>query len=370
MKKVLLSGYYGFDNSGDDAILRALVDDIKKLNSDIEIIVLSKDPAKTERLYGVKAVNRFSIKEVNSALNYVDMFVSGGGSLLQDVTSTRSIIYYLAVIYMALMKKKKTYVIANGIGPIDKPFNRRMTKKILNRVDYITLRDEDSFEFVKELNVKNPKIEVTSDPVFRLKETSEERIDEIFELEKFPKDRKLVGISLRNWKNIDNIIENLSEFCNRIISEEDVDIVFIPMHFPEDLDISKQVMDKIEYRDNIHILDNKYSAEEIIGVISRLDIILAMRLHALIYAIKCETPIVGLVYDPKLDGLLKEVEVEEKVNIEDFTVDELYDNFMKVYSDIDGHLNNLHDHRIRLQSAAKRNIDIIEELLEGENGKN
>ena len=101
MKKIVVSGYFGFDNSGDDAILKAMVEDFKKLNRDIEIRALSKNPEKTRRVYGINAVDRFSLKELVKALRDADLLLSGGGSLLQDITSTRSIIYYLSVIIIA-----------------------------------------------------------------------------------------------------------------------------------------------------------------------------------------------------------------------------------------------------------------------------
>ena len=124
VKSVLMSGYYGFDNSGDDAILKAVVKDLKKLNDDLSITVLSKNPKKTEEMYPVKAVNRFSVRDVINAIKSTTMLISGGGSLLQDVTSSRSLWYYLAVMAMAKMYNKPVMVYANGIGPINKKFNR------------------------------------------------------------------------------------------------------------------------------------------------------------------------------------------------------------------------------------------------------
>lgn len=364
MKRVLLSGYYGFDNSGDDAILKAIVDDLKQLNIDLDIVALSKNPSKTESIYGIKAVDRFSIKEVSAAMKGADLFISGGGSLLQDVTSTRSIIYYLAMIYMAMKKKLKTYVFANGIGPIDKKLNRYLTEKILNRVNYITLRDDDSKVFVDGLKVQNKNMEVTADPVFRLKDASPERIDEIFRLENIPTDRELIGISLRNWKNIDGIIENFTGFCNEYLASGSGDILLVPMHFPEDLEISMKLKEAVEDSSRVHVLKQVYVAEEIIGIISRLKMILAMRLHALIYAVKCATPIVGLVYDPKVEALLKQVHVSESVDVENFTLDELTREFHAVYDNISDNEDKLKLERERLQKLAKRNIDIVEELLE------
>ena len=113
-------------------------------------------------------VTNEKIIEVIRAIGKCDLFISGGGSLLQDVTSTRSILYYLALMMMALIFRKPVMVYANGIGPINKKMNRILTRVILNRVDYITLRDEDSKAFLHQLGVTNENIIVTADPVFTL----------------------------------------------------------------------------------------------------------------------------------------------------------------------------------------------------------
>ena len=104
MKKVLLSGYYGFDNSGDDAILKAIIKDLKENESSIDIVVLSKNPEKTREVYKVKAVDRFNLLEVYRAMKATDLFISGGGSLLQDVTSSRSLWYYLMTMEIILLQ--------------------------------------------------------------------------------------------------------------------------------------------------------------------------------------------------------------------------------------------------------------------------
>ncbi|NLL81384.1 MAG: polysaccharide pyruvyl transferase CsaB, partial [Tissierellia bacterium] len=134
MKSILMSGYYGFDNSGDDAILKAIVKDLREIDKDLDITVLSNNPKKTEDMYPVKAVNRFNFRDVVFSIKKCSLFISGGGSLLQDVTSTRSLLYYLTVMSLAKIMNKKVMVYANGIGPINKKTNRMITKKVLNKV--------------------------------------------------------------------------------------------------------------------------------------------------------------------------------------------------------------------------------------------
>ncbi|NMR96623.1 polysaccharide pyruvyl transferase CsaB, partial [Vibrio parahaemolyticus] len=151
-----MSGYFGFDNSGDDAILKAIVNDLLEYDNDLKIKVLSNNPDKTEDMCGVFSANRFKIKDVLFSIRETDLLISGGGSLLQDVTSTRSLLYYLALMKLALIYKKPILVYANGIGPINKSINRKLSKNILNKVNFISLRDSLSLDYLKKLGVTNP----------------------------------------------------------------------------------------------------------------------------------------------------------------------------------------------------------------------
>lgn len=363
-KNVLLSGYYGFDNSGDDAILKAIVSDIRKKNRDIDIKVLSKNPEKTERMYSVKAINRFKLKEVYSAMKNADLFISGGGSLLQDITSTRSLLYYLALMKLAKFLRKPVMVYANGIGPIDGRMNRHFTRKILNRVDLITLRDESSRVFVvDELKVKNKKIKVTADPVFTLQPSDEERVNQIFKSEDIPKDKKIIGISVRKWKLASNLTETMAKSIDEILKKYDVNVVLVPMHYPEDLEISEDI-NKLVTEAGSYVLKDKYPVEDIMGVINEFEMIVAMRLHSLIYAATMEVPMVGLSYDPKIEGILKSLSMEKILDVETFQVGELIDSIDYVWNNLDEIKGVLIHQDAELKRKALSNVEMALDLLE------
>ena len=117
--RIAVSGYYGFKNAGDDAILMALVTTLRALAPGVEITVFSNSPAETRQLYGVRAVNRWNPFRVIWALLHSDLLLSGGGGLLQDVTGggVRSICYYLMVVLLALVVGKPVVYYAQGVGP-------------------------------------------------------------------------------------------------------------------------------------------------------------------------------------------------------------------------------------------------------------
>lgn len=361
---ILISGYYGFDNSGDDAILKAIVKDIRECNQKINIKVLSNNPSKTENMYPVKAVNRFKIKEVLEAIKDSDLFISGGGSLLQDVTSTRSLLYYLALMSCARLCRKPIMVYANGIGPIDKKINRFFTKKILNKVNLITLRDEGSREYVESLGVKNKNIHVTADPVFTLLPSPSEEVNQIFKDEKIPRDKKIIGISIRQWKGSGNLVEVISKSIGYMLKKYDVNIVLIPMHYPEDLDISLDIQNRVK-ESGCYLMKEKYSVEEIMGVIKELEIIIAMRLHSLIYAATQEVPIVGLSYDPKINGILKSLELDNICNVENLRYEELIENIDYVWKNREVLKEKLRLQDEDLKKKSLSNVKMALDLLEG-----
>lgn len=361
-KKILISGYYGFDNSGDDAILKAMVKDIKAYNDNVKITAFSNNPTFTKKIYDINAINRFGIKDVIKAIKDCDLFISGGGSLLQDITSTRSLLYYITLMKLAKLFNKPVMVYANGIGPINRKINRFLTRKILNKVDLITLRDEDSEIFLKELEVENDSIYVTADPVFTLEPTKEEIILGIFEKEGIPGDKPLVGVSVRNWRSAENLIDTVASAINYIIDEYNANVVLIPMHYPEDLDISNSILDRVT-EEGSYILKNKYSVEDIMGITKRLEMIIAMRLHSLIYAATQGVPMVGIVYDPKIEGFLKSIDMEHMCPVKNIEYEQLVKNIDYVWNNREELKVGLMELDQHMRDKALRNTHMALELL-------
>ena len=359
---ILLSGYYGFDNSGDDAILKAIVKDIKAYNKDISINVLSNNPAKTEEIYNVNAVNRFEFKKVYKAMKNSTLFISGGGSLLQDITSTRSLLYYLSTIRLAKLYNKPVMVYANGIGPIKKKLNRILTRSTLNKVDLITLRDKDSEDFIKVLGVKNKNIVVTADPVFTLEPAPEPRIQEIFEKEEIPRHKKFIGISVRKWKDNENLIKVMAEAIDYIVEKYDVNVILIPMHYPEDLEISLDINSMVR-KNGSYVIKEKYGVEEIMGIIRELEIIVAMRLHSLIYAATQEIPMVGLSYDPKVDGILRSLDMDYICSIETLSYDDLLEKIDYIWNNRTNLNKHLKEQHKELEEKALSNVEMALDLI-------
>lgn len=175
MKNVLISGYYGFNNTGDEAMIETMSTLLAK--RDYGLIVLSSNPERTKELYNVQAYDRYKLSEVIKAIKKADMVVSGGGTLFQDVTSKKSIWYYLGIVKLAQLLGKKVCIAYQGIGPLETNLYRKMTRKVLNKksVKLVALRDEHAIDFAKELGIAEDKISFSSDMVFMMKPPQKER---------------------------------------------------------------------------------------------------------------------------------------------------------------------------------------------------
>ena len=168
MSTILLSGYYGYNNIGDEAVLGGILAGLREELPEFTPVVLSGDPESTRRMHDVAAIPRMKLGAITAALQEAALFISGGGSLLQDVTSKRSPLYYLGVLWLAHRAGVPAMVLAQGLGPLNHPLNRLLARRILDGTRAITVRDAVSAEFLAGLGVSKPPIEVTADPSFLL----------------------------------------------------------------------------------------------------------------------------------------------------------------------------------------------------------
>lgn len=300
---VLMSGYYGFGNTGDEAILQSIIENIGKATGNVSVTVLSSDPRSTAERYGCIAVHRFSPFKVYGAIKHCDALISGGGSLLQDRTSTRSIMYYLFIIQLAEKMGKKVMLYANGIGPVEKKANRRRVKKAVERADTVTLRDGDSMKELRRMGVRREDMHCTIDPVFTLGYIGEGAAQNILAASGVPADKPFTAVSVRNWKDIDGFCGKVAAVCDDIVRKYGHSIVFIAMQTPSDTDVSRRV--QAEMKSESFIIGEKLTAVELMGVIGRAGFVLSMRLHSLIFAARMGVPMAGIVYDPKMEYYLK-----------------------------------------------------------------
>lgn len=359
---VVMSGYYGFNNTGDEAIMLSMHKNIQEMGDNYHITVLSNKPQETKEKYGIEAVYRFGVRDVLRAIKNCDVLLSGGGSLLQDSTSTRSLMYYLSITATAKMMRKKVMLYANGIGPVSGERNRRLVKQVVNKADLITLREENSYEELLSMGVNPKKCFVTADPVFTMDGISAEQAQDILKAEGVPMDKPMVVVSVRNWKDMDKFIGRFAEMCDIIVEKYDRNIVFLGMQMPNDITVSEKVRKKM--KQNAYILKGNYSPYEVMGIISQADFILSMRLHTLIFAARQRVPLIGFIYDPKIEYYLEKLDMPSGGKLKEFDKEETLALVDDVINHKDVYVAKLEQKEIELEKMAHRNEKYLAKLLE------
>ena len=360
--RVVMSGYYGFDNAGDDAILESIQQAIHDTSAEVSVTALSNDPERTRRQYGLEAIPRFRVWRVFSALRKGDALLSGGGSLLQDTTSTRSLLYYLSIIRCAQWLGKPVMLYANGIGPLRRPNNRRRVKKVVERATLVTLRDHSSARELREMGVERKDIYVTADPVFHLSPADEGRCLELIRSTGLEEGRPFVAVSVREWRDTGDFYRQLARLCDHLHREYGLEVLFLLMQPERDRQATARVRALME--EPSFQLDLPCSPRELMGVLGRARLCLAMRLHTLIFAARMAVPAMGLVYDPKVASYLEELDLPAAGHVEHFDGEEAIrraDDLMAHYDQV---LANLREKSEQLARAARENERLLMEMLE------
>ncbi|WP_048600527.1 polysaccharide pyruvyl transferase CsaB [Rubeoparvulum massiliense] len=304
MFRIVIAGYYGFNNVGDDALLYAITSSLIEEVPALQFAVLSNNPKETEALFHLPAYNRWSIKEIVGQLRHSDLLLMGGGSLLQDVSSPRSTLYYLAIIQIAKWLGKPVVLYAQGFGPVSHQANKWLIRRIVNQVDLITVRDAESKDDFLQHGVTKTPIHVAADPAFLLHVQSDdlEAGTEVFTRYGCLNGRPTLGISVRDWKDEHAFKEVLAHAADEVV-RMGWNVVFLPMHYPHDLQASQDIVNLM--KEPAFCIDEKLNYRQMIGCIAQLDMMVGMRLHAAILAAAQSIPFITLSYDPKVDRFVE-----------------------------------------------------------------
>ena len=359
--RVVLSGYYGFRNLGDDAILLTLRDRLRETVPGATLLALSRRPEETREKCGVEAANRFNPFTVRRAIKSASCFVSGGGSLLQDHTSTRSLLYYTALIRLAKHYGKHIMFYANGIGPVETARDRERVRAVAEMADVITLRDEESLQALRDMGVKNPNIRVTADPVFAMPGGEIERGRALLAGRRVPTDKPLVGVSVRFASGMETNVAEFAKFCDAL--SEAANVVFLDMQQEADGAASAAVR-KLMTAESYEV-SASYDPQTMADMLSCMDAVVSTRLHSMIFAACSGVPVLGVVYDPKVSACAHALDMPLAGDLERFDAERA----LSVLRDV---LERREEYAARLKTAAdalrlraKGNEAAFVELLEG-----
>ena len=287
MTKYVVSGYIGFDNFGDEAIARVLTYRLKKEGAE-KITLISSNPEKTAKLHEVDSCGMFDFfKSIKEA----DVLISGGGSLLQDVTSFKSLVYYLGVIFTALVFGKKVEIYSQGIGPIRSKFGRFLTCALLRHAAIISVRDKKSQEFLQSRGIKS---ELVQDPIFSLELPHKNK-------------KGIAGIQLRDYPTLtDGFLNALADEVIKRFPDKKLQVISLQDSI--DLDVCEKfvrILRKKDREENVEILCG-LSINDVFEKISELEYLVGMRFHANVVAIKSGVKTLAINYDIKIKKLADE----------------------------------------------------------------
>ncbi|MBU0580334.1 MAG: polysaccharide pyruvyl transferase CsaB [Candidatus Margulisbacteria bacterium] len=289
---LFLVGYYGFHNVGDEAILKVLIDQFRQNLNYPRISVLTKSPEVTTPQYNVISIGRNQRRKILKTMQQIEAMILGGGGLLQDSSGRGlSALYYLALIFLAKWFRKKVVFLAQGIGPLRKRRSRWVTKLLLNRVDFISVRENESKNYLRKLGIRR-KINVIPDPAILMAVKPEETLE-----------KKYLGVSLRSGFFRD--VQDLAQQLDRVIATMNLKIIFFSFQKNFDDLLIEKVRLLMKHTKQTEIFGNDKTPEEVIEKIGECQMLIGARLHSLIFAAKKHIPFLGLNYDPKVAAFCK-----------------------------------------------------------------
>ncbi|MCD7769928.1 MAG: polysaccharide pyruvyl transferase CsaB [Oscillospiraceae bacterium] len=355
---VVISGAYGLENAGDDDTLRSILSALHRIDKSLSVTVIAHHPKRTARRFHVTARGLWNVPGWLLAMRQASLFISGGGSLLQDVTSRRSLWFYLLTIRMAKKMGCAVELYGCGIGPIRQEKARQRTADCLNQcADVISVRDQDSLDTLTAWGVTRPRLLLGADPSL------------CFTPKMQPLQRQ-IGFVLRPWPGFWVHVPDFAQAARYARQQYNLTPVFY-IFAPEDKAAVESVMAELEDRSG-EILPMEEPRDEVpCGVrqasrrFERMTVMLSIRLHGLIFALRAGVPAAGVSYDPKVDAFCREAGLPS-LSLEDVTGDGLC-RLIDQAMDLDG--ETLSRSLSQLRERELRNSRAAAQLLAGEKAK-
>ncbi|MDW8141334.1 MAG: polysaccharide pyruvyl transferase CsaB [Candidatus Bipolaricaulota bacterium] len=356
-KTIVLGGYYGFGNWGDEVSLTVLLRFLRERLPQARLVVLSHDPQTTERLHSVNAINRWNPWSVQRALNESSAFVLGPGSLLQDVTSTRSLLYYLGLLRWAKRLCKPRYLLGQGIGPLRSARSERWVAHALREARLILLRDSESYTWARSHKISEDRLVLGEDLAL------------LYHPHPVPspcQGEGTVALALRPGLSP----HHLAELCSALKTlQKKLPIQrwqLLPLHFSQDAPVLREVAHALGSSASLVRPENP---EHLLHLIAESEMLIGMRLHSLVFALQTETPFYALSYDPKIERFVRHVEETARYALcwkrvrDNFSSASLVTEIERVFSEREQLKPKLASARVALQGRAEAVLRAATERL-------
>ena len=385
IKNILISNIYSWKNKGDAAIVIAMLEDVQVQYPEAKITLSSLDKndvsmygdfehrsstplhvykgneSKITMLFkivfflfkvklfgiifklGISPYFLFSklFSEKIKEYNKYDLVIGCGGGYL--LTRSNGGIFQLLVFaydfYFAKIFNKPYILYNQSIGPFKSKLHFSLMKPFLENAKKLIIREEISFNRLKEYNLSN--IILSSDIAFNLgiKNTS------ILDNHSFSADNLNFGLTVRNWLPFDEQMiyeKEIATFIQVLLSQEqNAFFYFIPQVIvkdmsDDDLVTSNKIFELIskEYQSRVIVLDMNLGPKELKYIISQMNYFIGTRMHSNIFALSSLIKTIAIAYEPKTTGIMKMLKLSSYViNMEDVDSDKLYKLYLKLKSD-------------------------------------
>ena len=319
---VLICGAYGKGNAGDDAILKAIVRQMKNIDEDMPVYVLSHNPIETRKKYYVGSVHVFNPFAFWHVMRRTKLYLSGGGSLIQDQTSSRSLWYYLWSIRLAKLAGNRVLMYGCGIGPVNGTRNRKMAARIINRcVDAVTLREDMSLAELRAMGVVKPDIRITADPALLLQPGEPGAVESFLQSQGLSPDGAYALYVLRPWPGFEERKKSFAAAAEAVRAQYGLTPVFFALEPDRDTQPCREVAELLS--GGSFFISAPQDERLIIGMMRKMRVVVSMRLHTLIFASSVGAPLVAVSYDPKVTGFMRYIGQKHCIAFEDVTQERL-----------------------------------------------
>lgn len=388
IRKLAILGYYGSANTGDEAILDCLLQNLSVDFPEFEVTVFSSDVPYTEKHHNISAVqsslpnrfydlmlrsvgrNRRNFYRTLSTFVKADVLLVGGGGLFHDTPQGNN--HFLNMLHKISWAKRlgiQVVILGVTVGPLHFEESKKRLRETFRHVDLITVREEQSRALLSEIGLSHPDVFVTGDVVYLLRPAGDERIREILRYEKlWPPSFPVIGITLCAYPSkYPGRIQSIAAFCDYASSRLGAQIWFIPMQtsaLNDDRNEAKAVLSMVKNPGSIKCIDGHYSPREILGLIGQTQAVLAERLHGSIMAINANVPCFGIGYSPKVTWLFDTIGYpEHHLPLKELTANRLIAEFSQFWGRREQVKQELQTISVRLKAGARENFYHLKERL-------
>ncbi len=380
-RAVLVTGYYGFGNTGDEAILSALVTGLRARNPTVRIRVTSGDPGLTQQQHGVDAVPWRDPLSLSEAVRASDLVVIGGGGLFQDYAGIEpgtlltpwhgGVVFYAAPAVLAAVARKPVALHALGIGPLFSDEARRLVRTVARDAVRVSVRDEASRRLLETLGAAAGSVSVSADPAFLLG-TERVRPEDVLIGMGIEPHAPIVGVALRPWaRGVEPAAWEtaVARALDRLLETTGGTLLFAPFERSpwsddDDFAIAARVRRRLARVDRTAVLSGLLPPADTASLLGGCDVVLAMRLHAAVFALGAAVPPVGIAYDPKVEALLAEAGLGELVEpIAALSAESLGRRLERAHAERDRWTAAAAESTRKRRAAAAQDLDALAALL-------